>query len=231
MENKLSKFLPTLKWEGIATFMRLRWLIFPVVITLCVLLVLPVFGVSDHSVLWFVYFAVAYAGLFLCFFNAFNIHGIVQNYQVTSRLISRSFIVVMLARIFYNALLVIMGFAVLYLSSVARLALEIEGFDILFFIRDMYYLEIYTTDVVVYFFLCSLVFPALSTFWNSVGDSYYTKGVFLSQLGYVASIGAFVAFAMLVSNVILLTIVVLSVVPVVLLVGCWIYDNKADVKL
>jgi hypothetical protein len=231
MENKLSKFLPTLKWEGIAAFMRLRWLIFPVAIALCVLLVLPVFGVSGDSVLWFVYFAVAFAGLFLCFFNAFNIHEIMQNYQVTSRLISRSFVVVLIARIFYNALLVIMGFTVLYLSSAARLALEIEGFDILFFIRDMYYLEIYTTDVVVYFVLCSLVFPALSTFWNSVGDSYYTKGVALSQLGYMASISAFVAFAMLVSNVILLT-VVLSVVPVVLiLVGCWIYDNKADVKL
>jgi len=124
------KWRVTLKWEGLAVYYRLRWVV-PVALALwAILMLLSLFVPPGVNWLWVLYLPIMLAGLYTLFGSNFSI---AENewHDTTERLCARPALVLFIARMPYNLASGAMGVGLLYLGNIALQRLQITWFDML----------------------------------------------------------------------------------------------------
>jgi len=130
------KWLATLKWEIRSDVRSTRWIIPAslVILGLLMLLSLPTFGMSGGFILWIIYMLGALGGAYLAMAHPILTAVMLLKHGLAERLSGRPLATVMLVRIPLNLIITGIGFALLYLASIAHQRLELTQFEFMYFV-------------------------------------------------------------------------------------------------
>ncbi|MCL2203979.1 MAG: hypothetical protein FWB88_08570 [Defluviitaleaceae bacterium] len=244
------KWRATLKWEAIADFKHLRWMVFPALGIWGLMMILSLFVPPGLNVLWLLYLPIALTGGYLCIFYLFqSTDGYVQRWRVMEMQSGRPVYVFAIIRLLNNVIVSAMGFGFLFMGSIALYRLELTWIDFLPYLlmMDNVFHEFSLGSLLGIMYVLAILLPAWGILWNGAVYSINRRWVIAAlglwlfpvllvvvpvfvtpEAGFYAQENPFFVDGRVgIAEALILTGLAISPIVSVSL-GAWLLDKKAD---